>query len=91
MHLRQQGQERPGGARGHPPGRDSFRTPAQVAKDRPTSDERRLYELIWQRTVASQMKDATGESVSVRVAGTSTANERAEFGASGKVIRRGHG
>ena len=68
------------------PAGDSFRTPAQVAKDRLTSDERRLYELIWQRTVASQMKDATGESVSVRVAGTSTAGERAEFGATGKVI-----
>ncbi len=68
------------------PAGDSFRTPAQVAADRLSSDERRLYELIWQRTVASQMKDATGESVSVRVAGTSTANERAEFGATGKVI-----
>jgi DNA topoisomerase-1 len=68
------------------PAGDSFRTPAQVAKDRLSSDERRLYELIWQRTVASQMKDATGESVSVRVAGTSTANERAEFGATGKII-----
>jgi DNA topoisomerase I len=68
------------------PAGDSFRTPAQVAKDALSSDERRLYELIWQRTVASQMKDATGESVSVRVAGTSTANERAEFGATGKVI-----
>ncbi len=68
------------------PAGDSFRTPAQVAKDRLSSDERRLYELIWQRTVASQMKDATGESVSVRVAGTSAANERAEFGATGKII-----
>jgi DNA topoisomerase-1 len=68
------------------PAGDSFRTPAQVAGDRLSSDERRLYELIWKRTVASQMKDATGESVSVRVAGTSTAGERAEFGASGKVI-----
>jgi DNA topoisomerase-1 len=68
------------------PAGDSFRTPTQVAKDRPSSDERRLYELIWQRTVASQMKDATGESVSVRVAGTSNAGERAEFGATGKVI-----
>ena len=54
------------------PAGDSFRTPRQVAGDRLSSDERRLYELIWQRTVASQMKDATGESVSVRVAGTST-------------------
>jgi DNA topoisomerase-1 len=68
------------------PAGDSFRTPAQVARDKLSSDERRLYELIWQRTVASQMKDATGESVSVRVAGTSSAGERTEFGATGKVI-----
>ena len=68
------------------PAGDSFRTPRQVANDRLSSDERRLYELIWQRTVASQMKDATGESVSVRVAGTSSAGERAQFGATGKVI-----
>jgi DNA topoisomerase I len=68
------------------PAGDSFRTPAQVAKEKLTRDESRLYELIWQRTVASQMKDATGESVSVRVAGISTQNERAEFGASGKII-----
>jgi DNA topoisomerase I len=68
------------------PAGDSFRTPGQIARDGLTSDERRLYELIWQRTVASQMKDATGESVSVRVAGISTAGERAEFGATGKVI-----
>jgi DNA topoisomerase-1 len=68
------------------PAGDSFRTPAQVARDHLSSDERRLYELIWQRTVASQMKDATGESVSVRVAGTSSTGERAEFGATGKVI-----
>jgi DNA topoisomerase I len=68
------------------PAGDSFRTPAQVARDGLSSDERRLYELIWQRTVASQMKDATGESVSVRVAGASSAGERAEFGATGKVI-----
>jgi DNA topoisomerase I len=68
------------------PAGDSFRTPAQVARDGLSSDERRLYELIWQRTVASQMKDATGESVSVRVAGTSSVGERAEFGATGKII-----
>jgi len=68
------------------PAGDSFRTPAQVAREKLTRDESRLYELIWQRTVASQMKDATGESVSVRVAGISTQHERAEFGASGKII-----
>ena len=62
---------------------DKFRTPAQTGL---RGDEFRLYELVWKRTVASQMKDATGESVSVRVAGRSSAGENAEFGASGKVI-----
>ncbi len=65
------------------PAGDSFRTPA---KARLSGDEFRLYELVWKRTVASQMKDAVGESVSVRVTGRSTAGEDAEFGASGKVI-----
>jgi DNA topoisomerase-1 len=65
------------------PAGDSFRTPAQ---SRLSGDELRVYELIWKRTVASQMKDATGESVSVRVSGRSTAGEEAEFGASGKII-----
>ena len=65
------------------PAGDSFRTPAQ---SRLSGDELRVYELVWKRTVASQMKDATGESVSVRVAGRSSAGEEAEFGASGKII-----
>ena len=68
------------------PAGDSFRTPAQAARAGLSGDELRLYELVWKRTVASQMKDATGESVSVRVRGTSSAGERAEFGASGKII-----
>jgi DNA topoisomerase-1 len=65
------------------PSGDSFRTPAHTGL---SGDERRLYELVWKRTVASQMKDATGESVSVRVAGRSSSGEDAEFGASGKII-----
>jgi DNA topoisomerase I len=65
------------------PAGDSFKTPAQSGL---SGDELRLYELIWKRTVASQMKDATGESVSVRVTGASSAGEQADFGASGKVI-----
>jgi DNA topoisomerase-1 len=73
------------------PAGDRFRTPREVRGEL-GADEFRLYELIWQRTVASQMADATGQSVSVRVAGTAspkpdgTAGEDAEFGASGKVI-----
>jgi len=68
------------------PAGDRFRTPQQVAAGGLKGDELRLYDLIWKRTVACQMKDATGESVSVKVAGTSSANERAEFNASGKII-----
>jgi DNA topoisomerase-1 len=48
------------------PAGDSFKTPAQAGL---SGDQLRLYDLIWKRTVASQMKDATGESVSVRVEG----------------------
>ncbi|HEX6471366.1 MAG TPA: type I DNA topoisomerase [Streptosporangiaceae bacterium] len=65
------------------PAGDSFRTPGETGL---SGDQFRLYELIWKRTIASQMKDATGQSVSVRVAGTSSTGERAEFGASGKII-----
>jgi DNA topoisomerase-1 len=67
------------------PAGDTFRTPASVRSELGT-DEYRLYELIWQRTVASQMADATGRSVTVRVGGTSSTGEDVEFTASGKVI-----
>ena len=49
-------------------------------------DEHALYELIWMRTIASQMKDAAGQTVSLRIAGTSSSGEQVEFGASGTVI-----
>ena len=48
------------------PAGDSFRTPAQTGL---TGDQFRLYELIWMRTVASQMKDAVGQSVTIRIGG----------------------
>ncbi|GAA3756025.1 type I DNA topoisomerase [Salinactinospora qingdaonensis] len=65
------------------PAGDSFRTPAETGLSGP---EFRLYELIWKRTVASQMKDARGESVTVKVTGTSASSERVEFTATGKII-----
>lgn len=65
------------------PAGDTFRTPAETGL---SGDQFRLYELIWKRTIASQMKDAAGQSVSIRVTGLSTENERAEFGATGKTI-----
>jgi DNA topoisomerase-1 len=68
------------------PAGDQFRTPQEAQRSGLKGDELRLYDLVWKRTVSCQMKDAVGESVSIRVAGTSTAGERAEFGASGKII-----
>jgi DNA topoisomerase-1 len=65
------------------PSGDEFRTPGETGL---SSDLFRLYELIWQRTVASQMKDAVGEAVSVRIAGTSSTGESVEFSASGRTI-----
>ncbi|MGY1812979.1 type I DNA topoisomerase [Blastococcus sp. SYSU D00820] len=67
------------------PAGDSFRTPGQLAGQL-ARDEFRLYELIWQRTVASQMADAVGQTVSIRLAGRSATDERVEFTASGRTI-----
>jgi DNA topoisomerase-1 len=67
------------------PSGDAFRTPQDVRGEL-SRDEYALYELIWMRTIASQMKDAEGQTVSLRIGGTSSAGERAEFGASGTVI-----
>jgi DNA topoisomerase-1 len=67
------------------PAGDSFRTPQQV-KSELSRDEYALYELIWMRTIASQMKDAEGQTVSLRIAASSSQGENVEFGASGTVI-----
>ncbi len=67
------------------PSGDQFRTPGELASAL-SSDELKLYELIWQRTVASQMTDAVGQSTSVRLSGTSSSGEVADFAASGKTI-----
>lgn len=71
------------------PAGDSFRTPAQVAGEL-SGDQFRLYELIWKRTVASQMADAKGSTASVRlgavVVGGALDGQEAVFSASGTVI-----
>ena len=74
------------------PAGEVFRTPREVAQGLST-DELRLYELIWQRTLASQMIDATGTTARVRLAGATTgptsvgaAGLVAEFVAAGTVI-----
>jgi DNA topoisomerase-1 len=60
---------------GHP-----FETP-QAMKGILTNDEYRLFEMIWKRTIASQMKDAHGRQITVRIQG-----DVAVFQATGKII-----
>jgi DNA topoisomerase-1 len=65
------------------PAGDSFRTPAQTGL---SGEQFRLYELIWMRTVASQMKDAVGNSVTIRIGGAATDGRDVVFSASGRTI-----
>ncbi|MEV6896335.1 type I DNA topoisomerase [Amycolatopsis sp. NPDC051372] len=67
------------------PSGEVFRTPGQVAGEL-DSDEFRMYEMIWQRTIASQMADAKGTTMSVRIVGTATSGEECTFAASGRTI-----
>ncbi|MDQ3324390.1 MAG: type I DNA topoisomerase [Actinomycetota bacterium] len=65
------------------PSGESFRTPGQTGL---TGDQYRLYELIWMRTVASQMRDAQGQSVQMRLGAATADGTDVELGASGRVI-----
>jgi DNA topoisomerase-1 len=67
------------------PAGDSFRTPKAVLPQL-SADEFKLYELIWKRTVASQMADAVGSTATVKLEGTAADGRVAEFTASGTVI-----
>ena len=67
------------------PAGDVFATPGQLHSALDT-DEFRLYELIWQRTVASQMADARGTTLSLRIAGQASSGEQVVFNASGRTI-----
>ena len=67
------------------PAGERFRLPDEV-KGELDRDEQALYELVWMRTVASQMADARGQTVTMRLGATSSAGENAEFGVSGTVI-----
>ncbi|MFC0675604.1 type I DNA topoisomerase [Brachybacterium hainanense] len=66
------------------PAGDHFRTPAEVA-GRLSGDEFRLYELIWKRTIASQMADAKGTTSTVELA-VEGSGRAATFRAAGTVI-----
>ena len=66
------------------PAGETFRTPGQVARSI-NGDEFRLYELIWQRTIASQMVDARGLTLSLRITASADGRE-CVFSASGRTI-----
>jgi DNA topoisomerase I len=66
------------------PSGDRFKTPDEV-KGELGRDEHALYELIWRRTLASQMEDAVGRTVTLRIE-ASTNGEDVEFSASGTVL-----
>ncbi|HSU35695.1 MAG TPA: type I DNA topoisomerase, partial [Propionibacteriaceae bacterium] len=65
------------------PAGETFLTPAQT---RLTGDQFRLYELIWMRTISSQMKDAEGLSVTIKINATPENAEACTFVASGRTI-----
>jgi DNA topoisomerase-1 len=77
------------------PSGETFQTPGQLHRSL-DNDEFRLYELIWQRTVASQMADARGTTLSLRISGVarpvtsttadSSAGRDVIFSASGRTI-----
>ncbi len=67
------------------PAGDTFRTPEQVA-DQLSAPELRVYELIWKRTVASQMTDAVGETVTLRLGVDSANGENTTFTTSGTTL-----
>src|ERR671912_452311 len=67
------------------PAGEAFRTPKSLEREL-GRDERALYELIWKRTLASQMADARGLTVSLRLGTTTPTGRDAEFAASGTVI-----
>src|SRR5207237_8094977 len=67
------------------PAGERFRLPDNVRGEL-DRDEQALYELVWMRTVASQMADARGQTASLRLGATAAGGEDAEFGVSGTVI-----
>jgi len=68
------------------PAGENFRTPQQTGLH---GDHLRLYELVWKRTIASQMKDAEGETVSVRIGATLPQRFSVTDVATGEVVESG--
>ena len=67
------------------PAGDTFRTPGEVSKEL-TGDEFLLYELIWKRTVASQMVNAQVATTTIKFGAQAADGKDAEFSSSGTVV-----
>jgi DNA topoisomerase I len=67
------------------PAGDRFRTPDAVRREL-SAEEFNVYDLIWKRTVASQMEDARGQTVSVRIGADAADGRNTEFSTAGTVI-----
>lgn len=68
------------------PAGTNWKTPQQVTAALGEGDASRLYQMIWRQALASQMKDAVGETVSVTLGGTSSAGVKVEFQTQGRTI-----
>jgi DNA topoisomerase-1 len=72
------------------PAGDAMRVPDDLAPELASSDERRLYDLIWKRTVACQMEDARTRRITARLSATRPAEtggqQTATFQATGRSI-----
>ena len=67
------------------PAGDTWRAPTDIGFGAST-DEARLYELVWHRTIASQMNDAEGQTVTIRLEGSGSGDDTVAFSTSGTVI-----
>ena len=67
------------------PAGSSFRTPDSLRAEL-GGDEWRLYDLVWKRTVASQMADARGRRMQVRLSGEAEGGQKVLLNASGRAI-----
>jgi DNA topoisomerase-1 len=67
------------------PAGDRFRAPDEL-RSKLEADQLKLYDLIWKRTLASQMKDATGVRTQVTIEAPTAEDGSATFTTSGKVI-----
>jgi DNA topoisomerase-1 len=67
------------------PAGNRFRLPEEVRSEL-SEEEFKLYDLIWKRTVASEMENARGRRITLSIDAVSSAGERATFQVTGKTI-----